>query len=65
MVRLHDLAVFLTHFMGEVGDKDAYMPDGLQVRGREEIKLLLTGVSASLRLFEEAEAPDAGGHGTF
>jgi hypothetical protein len=39
-----------------VGDKDPHMPNGLQVRGKEEIKLLATGVSASLRLFEEAVA---------
>jgi hypothetical protein len=32
------------------------MPNGLQVRGREEVRLLATGVSASLGLFEEAAA---------
>ena len=56
MVILDDLIVFLRHFMGDVGDKDAYMPKGLQVRGRAEIRLLATGVSASLRLFEETVA---------
>ena len=56
MVTLDDLMSFLNDFMGDVGDKDPYMPNGLQVRGREEVKVLATGVSASLRLFEEAEA---------
>ena len=59
MVILDDLMAFLRDIMGDVGDKDPYMPNGLQVRGREEIKLLATGVSASLRLFEEAMARDA------
>ncbi len=59
MVTLDDLMAFLDDFMGDVGDKDSYMPNGLQVRGREEVKLLATGVSASLRLFEEAVARKA------
>ena len=59
MVILHDLISFLADFMGDVGDKDPYMPNGLQLRGREEIKLLATGVSASLALFEEAVARGA------
>jgi dinuclear metal center YbgI/SA1388 family protein len=54
MVTVDDLMAFLGDFMGEVGDKDPYMPNGLQVRGREEVKVLSTGVSASLSLFEEA-----------
>ena len=56
MVSLDDLMTFLDAFMGDVGDKDPHMPNGLQVRGREGVKLLATGVSASLRLFEEAVA---------
>ena len=59
MVTLNDLMAFLGDFMGDVGDKDPHMPNGLQVRGREEVKLLATGVSASLRLFEEAVACNA------
>jgi dinuclear metal center YbgI/SA1388 family protein len=59
MVTLSNLMSFLDDFMGDVGDKDPYMPNGLQVRGREEIKLLATGVSASLRLFQEAVAHNA------
>jgi len=59
MATLDDLVAFLQDFMGDVGNKDPYMPNGLQVRGREEVKLLATGVSASLRLFEEAVARKA------
>jgi dinuclear metal center YbgI/SA1388 family protein len=59
MVTLHDLMTFLNYFMGDAGDKDPHMANGLQVRGREEINLLATGVSASLRLFEEAVARGA------
>jgi len=59
MVTLDDLTALLKDFMGDVGDKDPYMPNGLQVRGREEVKLLATGVSASLCLFEEAMARKA------
>jgi dinuclear metal center YbgI/SA1388 family protein len=59
MVTLNDVMTFLYDFMGDVGDKDPHMPNGLQVRGREEIKLLATGVSASQRLFQEAVARGA------
>ena len=59
MITLNHLMSFLDDFMGGVAGKDPHMPNGLQVRGREEIKLLATGVSASLRLFEEAMARDA------
>ena len=59
MVTVGDLMTFLHDFMGDVGEKDPYMPNGLQVRGREEIKLLATGVSASMALFEEAVARNA------
>lgn len=59
MVTLNNVMTFLDGFMGDAGDKDPYMPNGLQVRGSEKIKLLTTGVSASLRLFEEAVARNA------
>jgi len=58
MVTLHDLMPFLSDFMGDVGDKDPHMPNGLQVRGKEEVKLPATGVSASQRLFEETVGND-------
>jgi dinuclear metal center YbgI/SA1388 family protein len=59
LVTLDDLMVFLQDFMGDAGDKDPWMPNGLQVRGRDEIDVLATGVSASLSLFEEAVAHGA------
>ena len=43
-------------FMGEAGDEDPWIPNGLQVRGRDEVKVLAIGVSASLSLFQEADA---------
>jgi len=55
MVILGDLMAFPNDLMGDVGDKDPHMPNGLQVRGREEVKLLATGVSASLRFPFEHE----------
>jgi dinuclear metal center YbgI/SA1388 family protein len=59
MVSLDDLMTFLDEFMGDVGDKDPHMANGLQVPVGEEIRLLATGVSASLRLFQEAVARGA------
>ena len=59
MISMHHLMAFLDDFMGAVADKDPHMPNGLQVRGREEVKLLATGVSVSLRLFAEAVARNA------
>jgi len=56
MVSLDDLMTFLNEFMGDVGDKDPHMANGLQVRGSEEVKLLATGVGASQRVFQEAVA---------
>ena len=49
MVVLNDLIAWLNDLMGDLGDREPYMPNGLQVRGKEEIKLLATGVGASLR----------------
>ena len=48
MVPLNQLMAFLENFMGDVGDKDPHMANGLQVRGREEAKLPAAGVSGSL-----------------
>jgi len=45
--------------MGDVGDKDPHMPNRLQVRGKDEVELVATGVSASLRLFQEAVVRNA------
>lgn len=54
MLLLDELMSFLDDFMGDAGDKDPHMPNGLQVRGRPRLRKLATGVSASLRLFEMA-----------
>jgi dinuclear metal center YbgI/SA1388 family protein len=54
MVLLNDLMAFLNEFMGDAGDKDPFMPNGLQVRGKERVNVIITGVSASLRFFQEA-----------
>jgi len=59
MATLDDLVAFLQDFMGDVGNKDPYMPNGLQVRGREEVKLLASSVSSSLSLLQEAVARNA------
>ena len=59
MVALDELMAFLNDFMGDAGDKDPHMPNGLQVRGRSEVRRLATGVSASLRLFEMAVEREA------
>jgi hypothetical protein len=44
---LDNVMTFLNDFMGDAENKDHLLPNGLQVRGREELKLLATGVSAS------------------
>ena len=59
MVLLNDLVAFLNEFMGDSGGKDPFMPNGLQVRGKEQIKVIITGVSASLKFFQEAVARSA------
>jgi dinuclear metal center YbgI/SA1388 family protein len=59
MILLDDFMVFLNKYMGdrETAIKiDPGMANGLQVRGRDEIRTVATGVSASLRFFEEAVA---------
>jgi len=59
MVTLDELMAFLNDFMGDAGDKDPHMPNGLQVRGRLQVRKLATGVSASLHLFEMAVEREA------
>jgi putative NIF3 family GTP cyclohydrolase 1 type 2 len=59
MVAPEDPMAFLNDFMGDAGDKDPSLPNGLQVRGREEVKVLDTGVSASQPLFHDAVARKA------
>lgn len=59
MIRLTELMEFLQEFMGDAEDKDPYLANGLQFRGKEEIHKLATGVSASIALFEKAVAQGA------
>jgi dinuclear metal center YbgI/SA1388 family protein len=59
MILLDDLMTFLNSYMGDTqaaAKVDQYMANGLQVRGRDEVHTIVTGVSASLRFFEEAVA---------
>lgn len=62
MILLDDLMAFLNKYMGDAqaaARVDQYMANGLQVRGRDEVNTIVTGVSASLRFFEEAVAVGA------
>lgn len=57
MVTLDRLVGFLDTLLGnspQVGRIDPHMANGLQVRGRDEVQVVVTGVSASLLFFEEA-----------
>lgn len=59
MILLDDLMAFLGDYMGDTeaaAKIDKYMANGLQVRGRDEVRTIVTGVSASIRFFEEAVA---------
>lgn len=59
MILLDDLVAFLNATMGgaEAAARiDPAMANGLQVRGRDTVHTIVTGVSASLRFFEEAVA---------
>ena len=52
------LSQYLATFL-KVDDYPDYCPNGLQVEGRPEINRLVTGVSASVELFERAVAEQA------
>jgi dinuclear metal center YbgI/SA1388 family protein len=59
MILLDELMAFLHEYMGDAEAAariDQYMANGLQVRGRDEVHVVITGVSASIRFFEEAVA---------
>jgi dinuclear metal center YbgI/SA1388 family protein len=59
MIHIDELASFLDTIMGvsdAVARIDPHMANGLQVRGREQVKRIVTGVSTSVRFFEEAAA---------
>jgi dinuclear metal center YbgI/SA1388 family protein len=62
MVTLDELVAFLDTYLGRtelVARIDPHMANGLQVRGRESVQVVITGVSASLRFFAEAVASGA------
>ncbi len=59
MITLTDLLLFLRRTLGDPGDRDPDMANGLQFRGKEEVKKVVTGVSASLELFKMAVAQQA------
>jgi dinuclear metal center YbgI/SA1388 family protein len=54
-----EIVSFLDELL-DPGGFDDYGPNGLQVPGRAEVGRVVTGVSASLELFERAVAADAG-----
>jgi dinuclear metal center YbgI/SA1388 family protein len=57
MLNLDELTAFLDDYMGDTDTAariDPYMANGLQVRGRDKVDTLVTGVSASIRFFGEA-----------
>jgi len=53
-----DLSAFLSHYLRTDEYKDD-CPNGLQVEGTPEVKKIITAVSASVELFEIAEAQKA------
>lgn len=58
MVLRDDLITYLADYL-RVGDIHDYGPMGLQVEGRAEVRRIVTGVSASLALFDEAFKKEA------
>jgi dinuclear metal center YbgI/SA1388 family protein len=57
MILLSDLSTFLDEYMlrtDATASIDPKMANGLQVRGKEEVRTIVTGVSASQRFFEQA-----------
>src|SRR5437762_1114466 len=68
MPATHQIVRFLDDFLDAPAFAD-YGPNGLQVPGRTEVDRVVTGVSASLELFERAAAVGAGlvlvHHGVF
>ncbi len=53
MIHLADLTAYLDDLLA-ARDYDDYAPNGLQVEGRPEVATLITGVTASLALIEQA-----------
>ena len=58
MATLSDLLAYTNEFLNAPAFKD-YAPNGLQVQGREELRRIVTGVTASRALIEAAVAAGA------
>src|SRR6188768_4024295 len=58
LMRLNDLEIYLNQLLDTVRFHD-YCPNGLQVEGRNEVRRLVSGVTASFELLEAAVAADA------
>lgn len=54
MITLSNLLEYLRNLLGDAGNMDPDMANGLQSRGKEEISKVATAVSASLELFKLA-----------
>ena len=59
MAQLAEIIAWLDELLG-AGDYADYGPNGLQVPGTEDVRLVVTGVSAHRELFERAAAAGAG-----
>jgi dinuclear metal center YbgI/SA1388 family protein len=59
MARRDEIVEFLDEYLDAASWED-YGPNGLQVPGREEVELVVTGVSAHVELFERAAEAGAG-----
>ncbi len=58
MVRLNELVTWSNNLL-QVDEYQDYCPNGLQVEGRDEVRRLVSGVTASLALIEAAVAAGA------
>jgi dinuclear metal center YbgI/SA1388 family protein len=59
MAHRDEIVAHLDHLL-DAGSWDDYGPNGLQVLGRDEVELVVTGVSAHRDLFERAQEAGAG-----
>jgi putative NIF3 family GTP cyclohydrolase 1 type 2 len=57
-MRRADLEAYLDQYL-EIGRFRDYCPNGLQVEGRDSVSAIVTGVTASLALIEQAIAARA------
>lgn len=58
MARLLDIVTYADQLLA-IGDYDDYCPNGLQVQGREEVRKIVSGVTACRELIDRAAAADA------